>query len=50
LRRGGPARVDDVELRPVVDPLQQVVKPDRMGFTGVRSPEEGEIAIFGFLI
>ena len=43
-------RVDDIELRPVVDTLQEMVKPDRMRLTGVRSPEEDKIAMFGFLI
>src|SRR5439155_4260049 len=43
-------RIDDVQLGAVVDPLEQMVKPDRMRLTGVRSPEEDEIGMFGFLV
>ena len=38
LRRARPARIDDVKLRPVVDPLEDVVEVDGVGLAGVRPP------------
>ena len=50
--RGGrrAPRIDDVQSRAVLDALEQMVKPDRMRFTGVRSPEEDEVGVLRFLV
>ena len=42
--------VDDVEPRPVPDPLEQVMEPDRVGFARIRAPEEHHIGLLDFLI
>ncbi len=40
-----PARIHGVELRPVVDPLQNVMEEDRMRIPGVAPPEDDEIRL-----
>jgi hypothetical protein len=50
LGRAGPARIDDVETRAVVDPLQDVVEVDRVRLTRVRPPQDDEIRVVRFLI
>jgi hypothetical protein len=45
LRRTGAAWVNDIEPCAVVDPLQHMVKKDRMCFTGVGPPQENEIGL-----
>ena len=50
LGRLGPPRIDHVEPRPVPDSLQQMVEPDRVSGTGVRSPQEDHIRLFNFAV
>ena len=45
-----PPRIDDVQPRAVLDPLEEMVEPDRMRLTGVRSPEEDEVGVLRFLV
>src|SRR5213075_2009663 len=47
---GRAARIDDVQPRPVLDPLEEMMKPDRMRLTGVRAPEEDEVSVLRFLV
>src|SRR5436190_14719104 len=47
---GRAARIDDVQARPVLDPLEEMMKPDRMRLTGVRAPEEDEVGMLRFLV
>ena len=46
LRRRGPPWIDHDELCPVADPLQHVMKVDRVCLTRIRAPENDEV---GFL-
>ena len=45
LRRSGAAGVDGVHLRPVAEPLQQVVEEDRVRFPRVRPPEDDQVGL-----
>src|SRR4051812_37226105 len=44
------ARIDDIQSRAVLDPLEEMVEPDRMRLTGVRAPEEDEVSMLRFLV
>src|SRR6201999_2238509 len=46
----GATRVDDVQRCAVLDALEKMMKPDRMRFTGVRTPEENEVSVLRFLV
>ncbi len=45
-----PARVDGVQARAPIDPLQEVVEEDRVGLAGVTAPEEDEIRLLDLLV
>src|SRR4051794_13825765 len=47
---GRPARVHDIELRPVVDALQHMMKEDRMRLPGIAPPEDDDIRLLDLLI
>ncbi len=50
LGRARPARVDRVQLRPVVDALEQVVEEDRVGLAGVRAPQDHQVGVLDLLV
>jgi hypothetical protein len=45
LRRAGPAGIDDVELRAVLDPFQDMQEVDRMRLTRIRAPEDDQVGL-----
>ena len=50
LRRRRTPRVDAVHLRPVVQPLHQVVEEDGVRFTRIRTPQENHVGVLDFLV
>ena len=44
------AGVDDEQLGPVVDALQDVVEEDRMRLAGVRAPEDDDVRVLDLLV
>jgi hypothetical protein len=50
LRGRRTAGIDDVELRAVMDALQNVVEVDRVRVTRVGAPEDDDIRLLYFLI
>lgn len=45
-----PARIDREEPGSVMDTFEQVMKEDRMGFAGIRTPKQNHIRIFDLLV
>jgi len=50
LRARGAPRVDGEHLRAAVDRLEDVVEEDRVGPTGVGSPEQDHVRVLDLLI
>ena len=49
-RRLGPARVDDDQPRPALDPAQDVVEEDGVRRAGVRAPQQHEVGVLDLLV
>ena len=50
LGRLGAARVDDDQLHPVADPLQDVVEEDRVRGARVRTPQHDEVGVLDLFV